>query len=283
MKIAVRHQLRFDLGQGTQRAVEQILLHPQNGPTQAVKDWKLELDGIETAQTFYDAFGNRALLVSQAKPEGEKVLTVTGTVETHDRNGVLGRVPGEPVPALFRRVTDLTQPDETMVEAFRDHDPAQRIAFFHALMTHLGERFEFVGDQPEDEAEQVQEQTQDGQSQSQTEAGAPEDDTPKAKPQVAASGFAHAFISTCRALDIPARFVTGYIAEDEDVPAAFHAWAEAFDEGLGWIGFDAALGICPADRHVRVAVGLDARGTFPLRVVPALGTPAVVTVTAVEQ
>ena len=50
---------------------------------------------------------------------------------------------------------------------------------------------------------------------------------------------------------------------------AFHAWAEAYDEGLGWIGFDARLQICPADRHVRLAAGLDASGTRPVRMVPA--------------
>lgn len=285
MKISVRHQLRFDLGQGTQRAVAQILLHPQNGPTQTVHDWTLDLDGIDTAQTFYDAYANRTLLLSQAKPEGEKILTVTGTVETHDRHGVLGRIPGEPVVALFRRVTDLTRPDEKLVEHFRDHDPAQRITFFHALMTQLSERFDFASDEPEGEAELVQDQDQAGQSQSQrqTQSGTTEDATPEGKPPASAAGFAHAFISTCRALDIPARFVTGYLAESEDGPAAFHAWAEAFDDGLGWIGFDAALGICPTDRHIRVAAGLDALTTTPLRVVPALGAPAVVTVTAVEQ
>ena len=79
------------------------------------------------------------------------------------------------------------------------------------------------------------------------------------------------FIATVRALDIPARFVTGYLAADDDEPAAFHAWAEAYDEGLGWIGFDPALQLCPTDRHIRVAVGLDALSAAPARAVPAEG------------
>jgi transglutaminase-like putative cysteine protease len=85
--------------------------------------------------------------------------------------------------------------------------------------------------------------------------------------------FAHMFIGAARALDIPARYVTGYLAADEDHPAAFHAWGEAYDDGLGWIGFDAALGICPTDRHVRLAAGLDARSTMPVRVAPELEAP----------
>ena len=44
-----------------------------------------------------------------------------------------------------------------------------------------------------------------------------------------------------------------------------HAWAEAFVPELGWVGFDAANGVCATDAHVRVAVGLDSLGAAPLR------------------
>jgi transglutaminase-like putative cysteine protease len=46
---------------------------------------------------------------------------------------------------------------------------------------------------------------------------------------------------------------------------AGHAWAEADVEGLGWVGFDPANGICPTEAHVRVAVGLDYLGAAPVR------------------
>ncbi len=39
--------------------------------------------------------------------------------------------------------------------------------------------------------------------------------------------------------------------------AASHAWAEAHIDGLGWVGFDAANKICPDERYVRIATGLD--------------------------
>ena len=46
--------------------------------------------------------------------------------------------------------------------------------------------------------------------------------------------------------------------------AASHAWAEAHVDGLGWVGFDAANDICPDDKYVRVAVGLDYRDAAPI-------------------
>ena len=79
--------------------------------------------------------------------------------------------------------------------------------------------------------------------------------------------------ASARALGIPARFVSGYyLAEqDEDVESNTHAWAEAYIEGLGWIAFDPRLDLCPTDRHVRVAVGLDGETAAPIRAHPAVG------------
>ena len=46
---------------------------------------------------------------------------------------------------------------------------------------------------------------------------------------------------------------------------AGHAWAEAFVEYLGWVGFDPANGIGITQAYVRVAAGLDYLGAAPVR------------------
>jgi len=53
---------------------------------------------------------------------------------------------------------------------------------------------------------------------------------------------------------------------------AGHAWAEAYVEGLGWVGFDPFMNRCPDERYVRIAVGLDHRDAQP---VTGLGATAV--------
>jgi len=277
MKITISHQLTLPLGSGNARAVQHVLLTPISGPTQRVKDWSIDMPGMDAAARFIDAFGNRALLVSQSKPDGDIAITVKGEVETTDRNGVLGRLTGEPVVALYKRVTPLTKPDPRILDRFAEADRrGGRIALFHGIMERIAELYRF-GD-----VDEAATQTQDGQSQSQ---GAAEAAEPDDREQADAATFAHTFIATVRALDISARYVTGYLAGDEDHPAAFHAWAEASDDSLGWIAFDAALGICPTDRHVRVAAGLDGLATQPVRLVPPAGEPATgeVRIEALEQ
>jgi transglutaminase-like putative cysteine protease len=73
-------------------------------------------------------------------------------------------------------------------------------------------------------------------------------------------------IGMARAMGVPARYVTGYLVTGTGATStAAHAWAETLVPDLGWVGFDAANGICPDDHYVRVAAGIDAAGVTPIR------------------
>jgi transglutaminase-like putative cysteine protease len=69
--------------------------------------------------------------------------------------------------------------------------------------------------------------------------------------------FAHLGISFCRALGIPARFVSAY--GWQLVPQDFHAVFEAY-LGDRWYLFDATR-LCPLDGIVRIGIGRDAADT----------------------
>jgi transglutaminase-like putative cysteine protease len=64
------------------------------------------------------------------------------------------------------------------------------------------------------------------------------------------------FIEACRAMSIPARFVSGYAAGTDDaLEGQLHAWAEVYLPGAGWRGFDPSLGLAVTERHLAVATG----------------------------
>ena len=68
--------------------------------------------------------------------------------------------------------------------------------------------------------------------------------------------FAHLGIAFCRAVNIPARFVVGYIKFPEGAPdfhAVFEAWL-----GHRWVLFDATE-MAPIDELIRVGTGRDAK------------------------
>jgi transglutaminase-like putative cysteine protease len=86
--------------------------------------------------------------------------------------------------------------------------------------------------------------------------------------------FAHVLIGLCRAIGVPARYVSGYIlvGAGRDAPKrgadASHAWVEAFTPTHGWRGLDPTNDLMASDHHVKMAVGRDyhdvppTRGTF---------------------
>ena len=70
--------------------------------------------------------------------------------------------------------------------------------------------------------------------------------------------YAHLMISMCRALNIPARYVTGtdYGADPAFGPSDFHAYVEVF-LGQRWYLFDAS-GMTPVTGLIRIGTGRDA-------------------------
>jgi transglutaminase-like putative cysteine protease len=70
--------------------------------------------------------------------------------------------------------------------------------------------------------------------------------------------FAHLTISLCRALNIPARYITSidYGADPMFGPPDFHAYVECYLDGR-WYIFD-PTGMCPTTGLIRIATGRDA-------------------------
>ena len=62
------------------------------------------------------------------------------------------------------------------------------------------------------------------------------------------------FMEVCRAVGIPARFVSGYQEGDEQQDSRdLHAWVEVYLPGGGWRGYDPTLGLVVSDRHIPLA------------------------------
>jgi transglutaminase-like putative cysteine protease/predicted glutamine amidotransferase len=72
--------------------------------------------------------------------------------------------------------------------------------------------------------------------------------------------FANLFICLCRLLNVPARYVCGYLYTgpthaNAAQAQASHAWVQVYLPELGWKGFDPTNGVVTRTDHVRVAVG----------------------------
>jgi transglutaminase-like putative cysteine protease len=74
--------------------------------------------------------------------------------------------------------------------------------------------------------------------------------------------FAHVMLGVCRALKIPALYVSGYLATEN--ASATHAWVEVLIPGIGWRPLDPTHNCQPDERYVKIAVGRDYGDVPPL-------------------
>ena len=75
--------------------------------------------------------------------------------------------------------------------------------------------------------------------------------------------FAHVLIGLCRAIKIPALYVSGYLATER--ASATHAWIEVFLPGVGWQPLDPTHNKVADDSYVKIAVGRDYADVTPVR------------------
>lgn len=263
MRFTIRHATRYDYDTAGSLAVQRLRMTPADNPAQRIRNWRIEAPGIEVAPSYLDGFGNRVHLIAHNEIYESLTIVAGGEAETSDTGGVLGELPETCNPALFMRRTSHTDSSpeiDTMAERLAS---GATVARLHHLMEAIASRVEYIADT--------------------TDTG-----TTAAQAFAAGAGVcqdhAHIFIAGARCLGIPARYVTGYLHLEGDVPsAAHHAWAEAYVRGLGWVGFDPANRICPTERYIRLACGFDAAGAAPIAGTRRGGGAEVLTVDVVVQ
>jgi transglutaminase-like putative cysteine protease len=80
--------------------------------------------------------------------------------------------------------------------------------------------------------------------------------------------FAHVMLEILRSLEIPSRYVSGYICPNKDGmrgEGATHAWVEAWLPGEGWAGIDPTNNVWVTNRHVKLAVGRNFNDCSPIK------------------
>lgn len=74
--------------------------------------------------------------------------------------------------------------------------------------------------------------------------------------------FAHVLLSLCRSLQIPALYVSGYLATES--ASATHAWVEVLIPGIGWRPLDPTHNRQTDETYVKIAVGRDYADVAPV-------------------
>jgi transglutaminase-like putative cysteine protease len=252
MRLSIIHETKYRYTSPANYTIQYLRLSPQSTIQQKVLSWELDLPG--PARPFLDGFGNAAHVLVIDKPHQEIRIRARGEVEVADEPLTLPDT-GPHRPDLFMRSTELTAQDEALArftQGFRLQTANSRAAALESLMAAVRDKVDY----------------QPGATHVKTSAA-----QAFARGAGVCQDHAHVFVSCCRQLNIPARYVSGYLASQNgpanadsvETEMASHAWAEAWIDGVGWQGFDVANQVRAHGRHVRVAVGLDYLDACPVR------------------
>jgi transglutaminase-like putative cysteine protease len=249
MRIRVSHATTYIYDTPPTGVTQLLRKTPRNHDGQYVLNWRLDLSQDCLLHQHEDAFGNITHSFTAEGPFTELTVAVEGEVDTQDTGGVVAGTLERFPPSLFLRDTDLTEPDAAITEFAETACAAAdggMLAQLHGLLRALHEEMTFDTDP--------------------THTSTTAAEAFKLKSGVC-QDLAHIFIAAARQRGVPARYVGGHFYRSDGVTAqdAGHAWAEAYIENLGWVGFDPTHGMCVTEAYVRVAVGLDYLGAAPVR------------------
>lgn len=248
MILLVSHVSTYRYDAPVRGAVQSLRMTPSVCDGQRAIRWQVEVPGGTRGAAFRDGAGDWIESWSLRGPASEITVKVTGEVATTDMAGVLRGQREAVAPEVYLRETGPTRADSGLMALAHEAiaGAGDSLDRAHRLSAAISEAIAY----------------RPGATDAQGTAA-----EALALGEGVCQDHAHAVIACARHLDMPARYVSGYLhAGEEGGPnEASHAWAEIWIERLGWVGFDPANATCPDARYIRLGSGFDARDAAPIR------------------
>ncbi len=266
MRLSIRHSTTYQFDEPVIHALQRLRLTPKSTQGQSIVEWNMTYQNAHHELHYDDQNFNTVTLISVEHGAREVVVNCEGVVQTEDQAGVIGQHSGHLPLWSFLSQTRLTKPGAAMKKFIAEISGSNLVGVekLHALSQHIRDHVAYETGQTL--------VTTTGEEAILQGRGVCQD-------------HAHIFIGAARAMDIPARYISGYLMMNDRIDQeATHAWAEAHVEGLGWVGFDISNGISPDPRYVRVASGRDYVDAAPITGISFGATSSILEVNvAVEQ
>jgi transglutaminase-like putative cysteine protease len=259
-KFKIQHVTTYTYEVPVRDSANQIMLYPVNDERQEVLHHHLEITGNPLVEIHTDIFNNKAGTFTHSHPHNELVINSVLEVETR-----AVELPESTLDAaeswaeLEQRKREFPYIDFVRTESFESVEEL-RSAMKNIYDRHHG---------PLICAQQFCEFVYKNFT---YKKGITTVDTTLEEIWKLRSGvcqdFAHILLEMLRLVNIPARYVSGYICPNKNGmrgEGATHAWAEAFIPGYGWLGLDPTNNCIANEKHVRLAVGKNYYDCSPVR------------------
>ena len=261
MKLRIVHRTEYHYQQDVTQNQNEIRARPQDRPCQRCDFFVLKVTPSVRLRKYHDLFGNRVHYIEVAEPHRSLIIEATSTVQTdrkidfhafpygfsHDDLGICRRLESchdflqqssyiDITPEIWRAAVDIRDSSNDVFQTT------------YAIMEYIYNNFAYVP----------------GSTAVTTHA------TEVFSKRIGVcQDFAHMMIAYCRALGIPARYVSGYLFDADRTHMrgthASHAWAEIYIHDHGWFGFDPTNNRVCDEHYVVIGTGRDYEDVAPIK------------------
>ncbi len=255
MLLKIQHETKLSYTMPVSETVFEVRMAPPSDDDQTSLSYRLKITPDAQVTSYRDGFGNRVDLFNVPTSYHELIVLTTSYVRTHRRS-------------VTDRLTKarVLYPDDRPVAV-------EAIEFLQAspLIPRCPELDEFVSglNLPTGPlADTLMALMEAVAGRLKYEKGVTRARTHVGEALVLGCGvcqdYAHLAIGACRALGLPARYVSGYVNDTGEV--ATHAWCQVWaGDSAGWVEFDPTHLTFVGDDYVMTAVGRDYNDVPPNR------------------
>ncbi len=249
-KFTVHHTTTYTYESSVYDSANQIMLYPIDDQQQDVVEHQIKISGDPTVDIFTDYYGNK--VGTFTNPEAHNMLKIESIIVVNVKKKPLPdtsiflkdqweqlKYLSMQLPYInFLKQENFKAQDE--IKAVIDPSKGKKDAPFEVvryLCDYVYKNFKYI--------------------KGVTTVETTVDEIWKLKSGVC-QDFAHILLVMLRSMDIPSRYVSGYICPNKNGmrgEGATHAWVEAYLPDYGWLGFDPTNNCIVDDTHVRLAVG----------------------------
>lgn len=254
MILEIQHETHLKYSDPVTESITEVRMEPVSDDRQSCHSFHLAVQPLAERFRYQDGFGNRVHHFNLHAPHDQVRILAASIVETYSpAHGLDGSQSTWPldlsaeIPVLdflpLRGPVRRSQLLDGHLNALRPAAGTPLADLVLRTARYIGEHFQYARDV--------------------TLVSSPIDDLLE-KGQGVCQDFTHLMIALLRSLEIPARYVSGYIHRPNK-DSQSHAWCEVWFPDQGWVGIDPTNNR-PVDEHfVKVAIGRDFTDVPPNR------------------
>jgi transglutaminase-like putative cysteine protease len=259
-KFKIRHITKYSYAAEARDSANQIMLYPIKDDFQEIIEQTIRISGDPFVETYLDYYNNIIGTFTQVQPHQELTIDSSLVVNTKTRElPLVDVISAEQWKILEEKKYPIPYIDFLITERFdafvevkkiKDEIRSQNATPLDTAKIVCGYIFETF-------------QYKKGI----TTIESTIDEIWKIKSGVC-QDFAHVMLVMLRQMEIPSRYVSGYICPKEKGmrgEGATHAWVEVYLPFYGWLGIDPTNNCLVNENHVRLAVGKNFSDCSPVK------------------